>query len=178
MIEKIKIKNRATYDQHGIELNQLKQVNFIYGTNGTGKTTFSNALKNPEKFPDCEISWNRDIEIKKVVYNKEFVEESFHQNNNIKGIFTLGKESHDIQEAITNKMQEIAKLNEELLKLKDTLSQKNSESNDNETEYEERCWRLKIQYDSDFEEAFKGFRAVKSKFKDKCKQESINADTR
>ncbi|QGQ93789.1 hypothetical protein EHS13_02150 [Paenibacillus psychroresistens] len=177
MIEKIKINNRASYDQVGIVLDQLKQVNFIYGTNGTGKTTLSNSIKNSEEFPDCKITWNRDIAIKKLVYNKEFVEENFHQKNNIKGIFTLGKESLDIQEKITSKASEITKLNDEMLKLKDNFIQKSIERNENEAEYEEKCWILKIKYDSDLEEAFKGYRAGKNKFKDKCKLESINADT-
>ena len=48
MIESVTIKNAASYDQNGIEINSLKKIYFIYGENGTGKTTISNYLANPE----------------------------------------------------------------------------------------------------------------------------------
>ncbi|MDR2125442.1 MAG: AAA family ATPase, partial [Prevotellaceae bacterium] len=47
MIESITIKNIATFDNEGIQINDLKKVNFIYGVNASGKTTISNFLQNP-----------------------------------------------------------------------------------------------------------------------------------
>ena len=46
MIESISIKKVATYDDTGVQINDLKKVNFIYGANASGKTTISNYLYN------------------------------------------------------------------------------------------------------------------------------------
>ena len=42
MIEKIEIKNTATYIDE--TLDNLSKVNFIYGNNGSGKTTVSRII--------------------------------------------------------------------------------------------------------------------------------------
>ena len=76
MIESIVIKNVATYDANGIQIEDLKKVNFIYGANGSGKTTISNFLHNgqDEKFSSCSKSWKDGQELAILVYNKEFRE--------------------------------------------------------------------------------------------------------
>lgn len=38
MIKKIEIKDIASFDYKGIEIDDLKMVNVIYGSNGTGKS--------------------------------------------------------------------------------------------------------------------------------------------
>ena len=43
MITSLNIKNVTTCDpENGVQINDLKKVNFIYGANGSGKTTISN----------------------------------------------------------------------------------------------------------------------------------------
>ena len=39
MIKTVSIKKVATFDSTGVQINDLKKVNFVYGTNGCGKTT-------------------------------------------------------------------------------------------------------------------------------------------
>ena len=41
MIESLILKKVATYDEAGIQITDLKKVNFIYGANGSGKTTLT-----------------------------------------------------------------------------------------------------------------------------------------
>ena len=176
MIANIIIKNKATYDQQGITINELKKVNFIYGANGSGKTTISSVIKNIENHSECQLFWENEQLMKRIVYNIEFIEENFHQSTEIKGIFTLGRESHEIQDAIKKKNIDINKINDELVRLKETLDQKKSERSDNETQFESSCWKLKTKFDDIFDEAFKGFRASKTKFKEKCKEESRNQE--
>ena len=55
MIKKIEIKDIATFDHKGIEIDELKKVNVIYGSNGTGKSTVSKVLAQVHKFPQCHI---------------------------------------------------------------------------------------------------------------------------
>ena len=74
MIEKICIKNTATYGPFPGELADLAEINFIYGSNGTGKTTISRVIADEQPYPDCEITWRSGTHLKTLVYNRDFVE--------------------------------------------------------------------------------------------------------
>ena len=89
MINKIVIRNVATYDENGIAIENTEKINYIYGTNGCGKTTISNFLSNTEEdqFSDCEVEWENNTSEKVFVYNKTFREKNFKESD-IAGIFT------------------------------------------------------------------------------------------
>ena len=57
MIKRITMKNCATYDKPGVVIDDCDRVNFIYGHNGSGKSTISNYLGDPQeyKFNNCSI---------------------------------------------------------------------------------------------------------------------------
>lgn len=55
MINRIAIKNKATFNSEGIEINDLNTINFIYGANGSGKSTISRIVANIDEYPDCSI---------------------------------------------------------------------------------------------------------------------------
>ncbi|MBS5913909.1 MULTISPECIES: AAA family ATPase [Paenibacillus] len=169
MIKEISIKKIATYDSTGVVFSGLKKINFFYGSNGSGKTSLSNAMKNIENFPDCNIDWASQP-LKTLVYNQKFVEENFHQDSHIKGIFTLGKESTEIKNEIAEKKRLVDKLDEEIRRLRTNLSNKEEEYNANENEFIEDCWELKRKYDNEFLQAFSGVRNNKMNFMNKCKQ--------
>ncbi|QQZ58908.1 AAA family ATPase [Paenibacillus sonchi] len=172
MINKIIVRNKASYDAAGITLDNLEKVNFIYGANGSGKTTISDFLKNTSIYPHCQVSWTNNLELRRIVYNKEFIEENFHQNSDIKGIFTLGKESQEIQRKIEQIRTNINKVSDDISALENNIQDKREAQNQNDKEFEEICWKLKQKYDDIFQEAFTGFRGRKAKFKEKCKLES------
>jgi len=92
MLESITIKKIATYDEAGIQITDLKKVNFVYGANGCGKTTLSNFLQNPidGKFANCLAKWKNVTPLKVLVYNKEFREQNFGKGK-LNGVFTLGQ---------------------------------------------------------------------------------------
>ncbi|WP_339259767.1 AAA family ATPase [Paenibacillus sp. FSL R5-0713] len=174
MIKEISIKEIATYDNAGVVFNELKKVNFLYGSNGSGKTTLSNSIKNFESLPGCNIVWVSQP-LKTLVYNQKFVEENFHQDSNIKGIFTLGKESTEIRNEIAEKKRLVDKLDEEIRRMRTNLINKEEEYTSNENEFIDDCWELKRKYDNEFLKAFSGVRNNKINFMNKCKQShSIN----
>ena len=73
MIESISIKGIATYDISTPELlKDLSKINFLYGVNGTGKTTISRIIADELNFPACKVDWVNG-KIKTLVYNKDFV---------------------------------------------------------------------------------------------------------
>ncbi|MCP1311890.1 AAA family ATPase [Paenibacillus tyrfis] len=169
MIKEISIKKIATYNNTGVMFSELKKINFFYGSNGSGKTSLSNVMKNIENFSDCNINWASQP-LKTLVYNQKFVEENFHQESNIKGIFTLGKESTEIKNEIAEKKRLVDKLDEEIRRMRTNLSNKEEEYTSNENEFIDDCWELKRKYDNEFLQAFSGVRNNKINFMNKCKQ--------
>jgi ABC-type Mn2+/Zn2+ transport system ATPase subunit len=57
MIDSIVIAGIATYGTAPEVLSGLSQFNFIFGSNGTGKTTISRVIAEEENFPSCKMSW-------------------------------------------------------------------------------------------------------------------------
>lgn len=101
MISSIHMKNCATYNEEGTKLENCNKINFIYGANGSGKTTISNFLTdiNSEKYKDCVVDGNlNDYEL--LVYNKEFKDKNFL--NNMRGVFTLGQDSIEDREKLNS----------------------------------------------------------------------------
>ena len=113
MIKQIGIQNVATYDIDGVEFNDLKKVNFIYGANGCGKTTISNFILDTSdpKFANCSLVWEHGLPLRTLVYNKEFRDRNFGKGK-LSGIFTLG-------EATSEQIKEIEQKKEELQRIKD-----------------------------------------------------------
>ena len=101
MIESIQIKDVATYGNSPQQLSGLSKFNFLYGSNGSGKTTISRVIADETTYPTCSIQWSGGNKLQAMVYNRDFVANNF-QSSELKGIFTLGQQ--DI--AILNKITE------------------------------------------------------------------------
>ena len=91
MIETITISNVATFADTPETLNGLSQFNFLFGSNGTGKTTVSRVIADEAKFPTCNVIWKAGTKLQPMVYNPDFVERNFSQAAELKGVFTLGE---------------------------------------------------------------------------------------
>ncbi len=91
MIQEFTIKNIATYNESGVKFTNLRKINFIYGSNGSGKTTVSKFLAFPqnEDYTDSELIWENNTPLNTLVYNRQFKEENFGKGT-INGVFTLG----------------------------------------------------------------------------------------
>jgi hypothetical protein len=180
MIDSITIKNVATYDNEGIQINNLKKVNFIYGANGTGKTTISNYLKNQndDKYNDCEIIWKNNLSVSTLVYNKKFRDENFGLGK-IKGVFTLGQATTEQIAEINTLKEKLNSIREQRLIRRGQLEQTEQEKQNLENEFDEDCWNnLKKEYEDDFSEAFSGWIKSRNKFRNKLEDEfkSNNSD--
>ena len=77
MIESIQIQNQASYGSPYETLSGLSKFNFIYGSNGSGKTTISRIIANESAFPGCRLVWLGNISLDPLVYNRDFVENNF-----------------------------------------------------------------------------------------------------
>lgn len=158
MIETISIKNIASYDDKGIKLNELKRINFIYGANGSGKTTISNFISDQvnNEYQDCNFEWKQGQELKKLVYNKKFRENNFDKGK-IEGIFTLGEATKEDIRLIEEKKIALKKLGDEGIQKTDTFKKQEETKLDEEISFKESIWtKVYKKYESEFKEAFQG----------------------
>ena len=95
MIETITISDIATYAVVPEVLNGLCQFNYLFGSNGTGKTTVSRVIADENSFPTCKVTWKAGTKLQAMVYNHDFVERNFTQSAELKGVFTLGEKQVD-----------------------------------------------------------------------------------
>ena len=178
MIEKIQISNIAAFGAAPEQLNDLKEINFIYGSNATGKTTISRVIADIDSYSDCSVVWRHGAEMERFVYNRDFVERNFSQSNKLKGIFTLGVKDKETLENIASANTELKNIKEDITQLKVTLNGasgdggKKAELSDLEKDFEEKCWNLKQTHDTRLWGAFTGVRNAKHKFKSKLLEES------
>jgi wobble nucleotide-excising tRNase len=172
MIKQLNLRKIATYDNQGVQFDDLKKVNFIYGANGCGKTTISNFISdnyNP-KFSDCSLSWQNDFPLKVLVYNKEFRERNFGKGK-LNGVFTLGEATAEQIKTIEQKNEELKVIKADGIKKHETLDKLIEEKNKLEGEFKETAWtKVYKKYESYFKEAFQGS-MQKESFKSKLLQE-------
>ena len=172
MIKSIDIKNVATYDNQGVQLTDLKKINFIYGANGCGKTTISNFIYDNAdlKFVDCSITWQNELPLNVLIYNKNFRERNFG-NGKLNGVFTLGEATAEQIKAIEEKNEELKIIKADGIKKKETLESQRQEKEKLENEFKETTWtKVYKKHEPDFKEAFTGT-LQKETFKNKLLQE-------
>jgi wobble nucleotide-excising tRNase len=177
MIKSISIKNIATFDPiDGINIEDLKKVNFFYGANGSGKTTIANFLQNPTdiKFNDCAVNWKNSQEIKTLVYNKEFREKNFGKGK-IDGVFTLGEATKEEKKIIEDKTEQLKIIKADGEKIRGSLIAQTEKRDALETEFKEFAWtKIYRKYQNIFKEAFVGSMKSGDLFKNRLLQEFIN----
>ncbi|MBA4239296.1 MAG: hypothetical protein C0448_01120 [Sphingobacteriaceae bacterium] len=175
MIKQIEIKNVATYDNQGVLFDDLKKINFIYGANGCGKTTISNFIydNGGSKFSDCLLSWQNDVSLKALVYNKEFRERNFGKGK-LNGVFTLGEATAEQIKIIEQKSDELKAIKADIIQKRETLEKQKLQKDQIESDFKEIVWaKVYKKNEIHYKEAFAGS-LQKESFKSKLLDESIN----
>jgi len=178
MIESIYISGVATFGSDAETLDGLSQFNYIFGGNGTGKTTISRIIANEEEYFNCSVNWRGGTKLQPLVYNRDFVEKNFEQSTELKGIFTLGEKNVETIKKIAETKREIDELNTKIENLSINLKGeygtggKKGELASLEEEFKNKCWKQKQKHDGNFKGAFEGYRNSSENFKNKILQES------
>ena len=141
MLISIKLHKVATYTEP-VEINDLKKINFIYGSNGTGKTTISNFLYDNSSldFNNCSKKWQNDSELQTLVYNKKFRTDYFG-NSKLTGVFSLGKATKEEIETINTKKEELKTFKEQYVKRKSSLDISKEEKSVKSNAFKEKIWK-------------------------------------
>lgn len=183
MIDSITIANVATYTSIPETMAGLSRFNFLFGSNGTGKTTISRIIADESKYPTCKVTWTGGTKLEVMVYNLDFVDRVFQQSIELPGIFTLGERQKDNLEKIALAKKEQDELTAKIQRLtlelegEDEKSGKKGELATLDDAIKDKCWAQKQKHDAKLQGAFEGYRNNAEKFKDKVLQELVSNTT-
>lgn len=159
------MKNIATFEENGTIIDNLSKINFIYGANGTGKTTISTYLSNPLICNNCSIEWHNNERMEILVYNKKFKDENFYSEK-LKGIYTFGEKNRVTIKKIEKLRKELENIKEKGMRYKPTKEQLEEEIPQLEKDLNEYIWdNLYKKYGKDFKQLFYGKISSKENFK-------------
>lgn len=180
MIESISISSVATYGAAPERLDGLSQFNFLFGSNGTGKTTISRLIADETTFSKCNLTWKAGTKLQPLVYNHDFVERNFNQSSELKGVFTLGENQVENLAKIATAKCEIDKLIAKITNLTQSLQGadgkggKKGELAALQARLKDKCWAQKQKHDAKLHCGFEGTRNNSEKFKSRVLQEQVS----
>lgn len=178
VIESISIEQVATYAGEPADLTNLSKVNFLFGSNGSGKTTISRIIADEVAYPTCRVLWRLGTRQQALVFNSDFVERNFNQSSELRGVFTLGEKQVDVIEKIEVARRELDDLTRKIENLKHSLEGsdgsggKIGELASLEDELKNKCWVQKQKHDEKLRGAFEGYRNSAERFKTKTLEEA------
>lgn len=179
VISSVSLHNVASYSSEGTRFENLKKINFIYGNNGTGKSTLSRFFNSVSDKIYSTCTYTGNMIENRLIYNNNFIEDNFKSDNDIPGIFTLGKEHVEMQEELKKVLESIEKNKQEKIKAKEDLETTNKEKDESMANFINLIWTKKNDKTSKISElyqhAFTGLHASKKKFYDEyLSQQSSN----
>lgn len=180
MIQSISLLNVATFHPTAVTtLDDLRQVNYLFGSNGTGKTTISRVIADATFSTTSRCTWKNGQPLESVVLNRDFVEKNFDQ---MRGVFTLGEKEKDTEAKIKAAKEDKDKEQEKFNNLRQTLrgddgtGGKKGELAHLESDARDKFWVPveKIKKAKRLDKPLEGFLGNKEKCKAKILQEAQN----
>lgn len=137
----LKIRSVKSYSaEKYIELDLTKRINLIYGQNGSGKSTISGYFYKPEDEAYSSCSFSDTDKYRYIVYNSQFVEDSFYNKSEQPGIFTLSQENKEVMEALALNEKELSKLKKDIIRIDSDLDKKDKMIQKVVSEYQTKVW--------------------------------------
>lgn len=107
MISGLRLQDSACFEPEGTLVGPFRESTFIFGANGSGKSTIARALQDPARYGRSEILWESPAWTVRT-YNRDFVDRAFGPSG-LPGVFLLGEESkadHDALEVVAKSLKE------------------------------------------------------------------------
>ena len=164
MIREIHLKACTPYQQ--ADISDCKKINFIFGSNGCGKSTVSSFLAGASdpRFGSCTIEWENENHETICVYNRDFRHANFQQT--IPGIFTMGSSAIEDLKEIERLKEEHQLRKEEYEGQVGALNKKKDEKDAREERFRDDAWEQILKKNGvEFQKAFEGYRNSKQRFK-------------
>lgn len=106
MIDQIDVSSIPCFTHSNLEPIPLKEINFIFGSNGSGKSSIAIGLQNEKS--------GLDPNMRILLYNRKFREDVIAKGDSLKGLLTVGADAVNAQKTIENKRKELAQANRNL----------------------------------------------------------------
>ncbi len=175
MISTITLNKAACYKEEQT-ISNIKEMNFIYGENGCGKSTIAtllNCMINSEhdsaQFESCSVtcSWPPHTTRKAYVYDYNFLNKTISQST-LDGVFVLGNDAPYLEKELIGLEKEHAACIENVNIKIGNVGIHEGEAKILENNFIETCWKAGKKYSQYFDGAYAGYKNSKSRFKDKC----------
>ena len=143
MITKIIINKIASYKEEA-SLKTDKEINLIYGLNGSGKTVLSDYLRKPnnDEFKSCRMEGFNTTKEKILVYNRKFLDDVFYESDTQEGVFSLSKENKEALKNIEKAEKAIEPLQENLDGKEGHLEENKKAIAKKESDIREKVWTI------------------------------------
>ncbi len=173
MIASLEIAAAPCFGSRPFTIGPLAQVSFLFGANGSGKTTISRALADPTRRGGT-IAWDpAGLPLGVRVYNRDYVDTTIAGAGRLPGVFLLGSGSQEVRQQIdelSGPDGTIATLRKSLLGLYGTLGDeadgtgKLGEIKAARTRLTETAWRRREEMPAELAPMFEGTKNSKAKF--------------
>lgn len=167
MLESLTLSGIECFGRVPLELDQLRQATFIFGANGSGKTSISRALADSERAQWDAATWQGGRVGDVLVYNKDFATRVLESYSRLEGVFLLGDASQELHDELDELKSPEGKQTQAQRKqqgCKENLKAAQEALDTARSAFEAAVWREKSTMPARLEPAFHGYNSKKSKF--------------
>lgn len=148
-------------DSEMAKLDKMQPICFIFGSNGSGKTTISQFIKDKTDENSDDITWDERSNTKVYVYNRNFVRKNFLSGTTIPGVFTIGQEEVAAKQEIERLSNEIKKESVKLENCKNNLKHAEEEKQSIEQRIADKYWEVKTSLPQDLDKQWTNVKGKK-----------------
>ncbi len=148
MLTEIKLNDIASF-KHEACLQTDKPINFVYGLNGTGKSSFTRYLahRDDPKYAQCSITPAIDSEKEEIlVYNQDYISEIFVDLEYLPGVFTLSRQNKKAYDAIKKATQKLDELNVQDKAIEEAQQNSDATFAAAAAQVRDKLWEIKTKY--------------------------------
>jgi len=181
MLTEIKLNGFASF-KHETCLQTDKPINFVYGLNGTGKSSLTRYLahRDDPKYAQCSITPAIDPDKEEIlVYNQDYISETFVDKDRQNGVFTLSKQNKKAYAAIQKATQKLAELDVQDKAIEEAQKKSDATLATAESQAKDKLWELKTKYsggDRVLDYCLEGYKGSKVSLFTKVKETEIKPD--